>query len=419
MTTSTRAPIASAREDLSGSTTAQSNLVSGLRLGHIGGVAVDVDWSLLIVFALVTGTLGAGLFPTWHPNWSVAHVWLIALAAAVLFFCSVLLHELSHAFVGRAQGASIRRITLFVFGGVAELEDEPRTWRAELWTAIVGPLTSLVLAVIFPLLAGMAVDAPLLDPENPMPSLARLGTVPTLLLWLGQVNFILAVFNLVPGFPLDGGRVLRAILWGVTGNLRAATRWASVVGQIVAWSLIGVGLAMILGASVPVFGAGAISGLWLAFIGWFLNNAALMSYRQLVVRDALRGLPIARLMQTGFDVVAPATSVQTFVDQHLLRSAQRVFPVVEADNLLGVVGLTDVRRIERSEWSTIHVRDIMTPREKLKIAHPSDDALDTLTALGTNDINQLPVIEQEHLCGLIRREDIMKWLALQPPLRPA
>jgi Zn-dependent protease len=193
----------------------------------------------------------------------------------LLFFCSVLTHELSHAFVGRALGASIRRITLFVFGGMAQLEGEPRSWGAELWTAIVGPVTSLVLAVVFSMLAGATSGSSLFDPNNPTAALARLGTLPTLLLWLGQVNFMLGLFNLVPGFPLDGGRVLRAILWGVTGNLQKATRWASFLGQITAWALIGIGLAMVLGAQVPFFGTG-VGGLWLAFIGWFLNNAAMM-----------------------------------------------------------------------------------------------------------------------------------------------
>ena len=392
---------------------AQRHVAPGIRLGRIGGIAVHVDWSLLIVFALVAGMLGAGLFPAWHPEWSTAHVWLTALAAAVLLFASVLVHELSHAFVGRAYGAKVRRITLFVFGGVTEIEGEPRTWRAELWTAIVGPLTSLALAIACSLLAGFTSGGLLVDTEDPVPTMAKLGTLPTLLLWLGQVNFILAVFNLVPGFPLDGGRVLRAILWGLSGNLRVATRWASLVGQVIAWALIGIGVAMVLGARVPFFGSGAVGGLWLAFIGWFLNNAALMSYQQVLLRDVLRGLPISRLMQTSFDAVSPEMPVDRFVEEHLLRSAQRVFPVMEGESLVGVVTLTDVRHVERAKWPSLRVADIMTGRGKLKVAHPDDDALDVLTALGTNNVNQLPVIEQERLRGLIRREDILKWLALE------
>src|SRR5690606_14942480 len=171
-------------------------------------------------FFLVTTMLGSGLFPVWHPEWSVAHSWLTALAAAVLFFSSVLAHELSHALVGRMHGVTIRRITLFVFGGMAELEQEPKQWRAELWMAIVGPLTSLVLGFGCLYLANALAGQIVIDPQNPMAAFAQLGTVATLLFWLGQVNVILAFFTLVPGLPLDGGRVLRALVWGATGNVR-------------------------------------------------------------------------------------------------------------------------------------------------------------------------------------------------------
>jgi Zn-dependent protease/CBS domain-containing protein len=403
-------------EHLVARATAERKFVRGLRLGRISGIPIHVDWSLLIVFALVTGTLGASLFPAWHRDWSAGRAWTTALAAALLFFCSVLVHELSHALVGRAYGARIRRITLFVFGGMAELEAEPGTWRAEFWTAVVGPLTSLTLAVLFLVLMNATSGGITVGPENPVASLEQLGAVPTLLLWLTQVNVILAVFNLVPGFPLDGGRVLRAVLWGLTGNLRLATRWASFSGQVVAWALIGVGFAMIVGVRVPVFGSGLIGGLWLAFVGWFLNNAAVMGYQQLLIQEALHGLPIARLMQTGFDVVSPDMVVQTFVDDHLLRSPQRVFPVVDNGQLVGVVGLTDVRRLERSAWGRARVLEIMTPREKLRVAHPEDDALDTLATLSASDVNQLPVMEGASLCGLVRREDVLKWLALQRPI---
>src|SRR5690606_22553362 len=172
------------------------------------------------------------------------------------------------------HGVTIRRITLFVFGGMAELEQEPKQWRAELWMAIVGPLTSLVLGFGCLYLANALAGQIVIDPQNPMAAFAQLGTVATLLFWLWQVNVVLAFFNLVPGFPLDGGRVLRALVWGATGNVRTATRWASGAGQAFAWLLIGVGITMILGARYPVLGGGAVSGIWLAFIGWFLNNAA-------------------------------------------------------------------------------------------------------------------------------------------------
>ncbi len=214
------------------------HISAGLRLGHIAGIEIAADWSLLIIFWLITFTLAVGLFPGWHPDLSAALSWASALAAAVLFFASVLTHALSHALVGRAHGIVIRRITLFMFGGMAQMENEPSTWRAEFAMAIVGPLASLALGFSFLGLAAI-ISAPLdVDPDKPQEALAALAPLPTLLVWLGPVNIILAIFNLVPGFPLDGGRVLRAILWAVTGNLRLATRRASQAGQGFAWLLM-------------------------------------------------------------------------------------------------------------------------------------------------------------------------------------
>src|SRR5688572_21416840 len=219
----------------------------GFRLGSVSGIELRIDWSLAIIFVLIVSMLGGGLFPAWHPEWSAAHSWATAFAAALLFFASVLVHELSHALTGRAHGIPVKRITLFVFGGMAQLEREPHEWRAELWMAIVGPLTSLVLGIAFLVGAESLMGDVQVDPTQPAALLAQLGTAPTLLLWLGQVNIVLALFNLVPAFPLDGGRVLRAALWGATGDLLKATRWASSLGQAFAWVLIAAGHAMILG----------------------------------------------------------------------------------------------------------------------------------------------------------------------------
>jgi Zn-dependent protease len=248
----------------------------GIRLGSLFGITVQVDWSLLIVFFLIASSLAGGVFPQWHPDWSGLQAWTTAIAAAALFFASVYAHEMSHALVGRVYGIPVHRITLFVFGGVAELEREPDDWRGELWMAIAGPIASILIGIaclgiasLFTSTSVFALDA------------ANLGTASTLLLWLGQVNLVLALFNLVPGFPLDGGRVLRAAVWGATGDLAKATRVAARAGQGFAGLLIGSGFAMMLGLSVPVLGEGYVSGLWTAFIGWFLYNAALQSYRRI------------------------------------------------------------------------------------------------------------------------------------------
>ncbi len=384
----------------------------GFRLGSVSGIELRIDWSLAIIFVLIVSMLGGGLFPAWHPEWSAAHSWATAFASALLFFASVLVHELSHALTGRAHGIPVKRITLFVFGGMAQLEREPHEWRAELWMAIVGPLTSLVLGIAFLVGAESLMGDVQVDPTQPAALLAQLGTAPTLLLWLGQVNIVLALFNLVPAFPLDGGRVLRAALWGATGDLLKATRWASSLGQAFAWLLIAAGLAMILGLRVPLFGTGLVGGLWLAFIGWLLNSATLMGYRQLVLQEAFQDLAVGDLMQKDFVAVSPDLSVAALVEEHLMRSSQRTFPVMDGQRLAGLVSFEDVRKLDRGEWPHTSVRDVMTPIGKLATVAPQDDAFEVLRTLGSREINQLPVVEGRTLRGLLRREDLLKWLAL-------
>jgi Zn-dependent protease len=392
------------------------NMQGGLRLGRIAGIEVTADWSLLIIFLLITLSLGAGVFPAWHPDWSGATAWLTAAAAALAFFVSVFLHELSHALVGRANGIDIRRITLFMFGGVAHMEDEPPSWKSELAMAIVGPITSLVLGVLFLMLARLVAGPFELDPDQPQTALGDLGPLASLLFWLGPVNIILALFNLVPGFPLDGGRVLRALLWGATGDLVAATRRASRAGQGFAWVLMAAGLLMILGLRVPIFGTGFVNGLWIALIGWFLNNAALVSYRQLVIREWLGDLPVARLMLTRLVQVPADLPVQTLVDEYLMHTGQRAFPVEDHGRFVGLVCLRDLPKLPRGDWGTAPVASIMTPAVRLLAVGPDQDAGEALKLLGHNDLNQLPVMRNGQLLGLIRREDILKWLSLNAGL---
>lgn len=382
----------------------------GFRVGHIAGIDIHVDVSLVIVFSLITFSLAKGLFPAWHPDWGPFVTWTTALAAAFSFFVSILIHELSHALVGRAWGIPINAITLFVFGGVAQLEREPHAWRAELWMAIAGPITSLALGMLC-LFLGQMFAGPV-DLDDGERALAALNPIATLLLWLGPVNIILAVFNLVPGFPLDGGRVLRAILWGITDDLLRATQWASKLGQGFAWLLIIVGVSMMLGLRVPLLGGGLVPGMWLAFIGWFLNNAALTSYRQLLVRDALEDVPVSRLMRRDLLAAPPDTRLDVLVDEYLMGGDQRSFPVTDGGDLLGLVCLEDIRRIPRQAWHRISVRDIMTPAGQLSTITTDADAAQALQRLSRDGINQLPVIDNGELKGLIRREDILKWLSL-------
>ncbi len=384
----------------------------GLRIGRVAGVEIRLDWSLLIIFALITLALGWGLFPYWHPDWGPGRILGTALGAALLFLVSVLLHELSHAVVGRRLGVDIRRITLFVFGGMAHMESEPATWRSELAMAIAGPITSLILGVAFIWLAGLLAGPIQLNPQDPVEAMSKLGPLATLLFWLGPINILLGVFNLVPGFPLDGGRVLRAILWGVTGDIVRATRWASGAGQLVAWALIGTGFAMVLGVRVPFFGTGVVGGLWLALIGWFLNNAAIMSYRRQLLEKTLGDLPVRQVMRSDYQTVAPEVTVQELVETRLLRASQRAYPVLDQGGLRGMICLEDVRRLDRSQWSEQRVENVMTPAEGLHTVGPNERATAALDLLVQRGINQLPVVEGGRLVGMVTREDILKWLTL-------
>jgi len=384
----------------------------GLRIARIAGIDIMLDWSLLLIFMLISVSLSAGVFPAWHPEWSAVLSWATGLGAAVMFFASILAHELSHALVGRAQGIEIRRITLFMFGGMAHMSKEPQRWRAELLMAAVGPLTSLVLGILFLALAYMLAGPIEVDLEHPEDVLSTLGPVATLLLWLGPVNIVLALFNLVPGFPLDGGRILRAVLWGMTGDLHQSTRWASDMGRGFALLLVLLGVGMMFGLRVPVFGTGLISGLWLAFIGWFLHNAALMSYRQLLIRESLEDVPVERLMRSGLEEVDPGMRVSELVEDHLMRSDQRAYPVTESGRFSGLVCLQDIRTVKRPDWTHITVEQIMTPADRLSILAPQDDAADAPFRLAQVDVNQLPVVEHGRFMGLLQRDDILKWLVV-------
>lgn len=369
----------------------------------------------MIIFLLVVASLGFGYLPAAHPGWSAATTWATAFIAGVLFFVSVLLHEMSHALVGRAMGIEVRRITLFLFGGLAHMESEPRTPGSELAMTIAGPLTSLGLGFVFTLI-GVTMAGPQfqeLATADPQAAMAAIGPVTSLFLWLGPVNFILGIFNLIPGFPLDGGRVLRAGLWAATGDLRKATRWATGVGRGFGWMLMAIGVLMAFGLYIPFLGGGLIGGLWLVLIGWFLSNAARASYEQLVVRDTLTGVPVTTLMKRDFDSVPGDLPVSRFVEEHVMRTDQRSFPVTSGGpGIDGLVCIEDVRRVPKDRWEMVRVQDIMTPSEELTTLSEEDDANRALETLGKRQVDQLPVLKDGTLVGLIRRKDIIRWLTL-------
>jgi Zn-dependent protease/CBS domain-containing protein len=391
----------------------------GISLGRLFGVEIIADWSLLIIFGLIALNLGGGLIPAWHPTWNPGLVWAVALLAAMLFFVSIALHELAHALVARQHGIPVRRITLFVFGGMAHMEREPPSPRAELWMAAVGPLVSLVIGMAA-ILLGSAISSGAMvryadDPEALMRSL---DPAATLLLWLGPVNVLLGIFNLIPGFPLDGGRVLRAILWWATGSLDRSTRWASTVGRVFAWALMAAGVTMLLGYGVPFLGRGAMQGLWFLLIGWFLNNAARASYQQLLLQNAFEDLTVADVMRRHPQMVAPEIMVDELVRDYFMQSDQQAFPVVGIDGrLLGLVELGQVQAVPRAQWAQTKVREIMTPAEEVDAVAPEQDAIQALRCLAEHE--QIPVVVHGRVAGVLRRQDLMRWLALRTEMAPA
>jgi CBS domain-containing protein len=243
--------------------------------------------------------------------------------------------------------------------------------------------------------------------------LEQLSPLSTLLAWLGCINVVLALFNLIPGFPLDGGRILRSILWALTDSLKRATRWAAGVGHLVAWTMIISGIAMAFGAHIPFFGTGLINGLWLAFIGWFLNGAASQSYRQVIVRDILEDVPVSRVMRSNPPIVSGECSVSSLVHDHVMRTDDHAFPVMKEGQLIGLTTLEDIRSVDRHAWDGTIVREIMTPAERLATVSPDDNTADALQTLARRDVRQLPVMHNGGLVGLLRRRDIVKWLQLQ------
>jgi Zn-dependent protease len=383
----------------------------GFRVGKIFGIEIRVDWSWLLILLLVMWNLSA-TFSEIHREWGATLVWGTSVVAALLFFGSVLAHELAHSLVARARGIPVRDITLFLFGGVSDIQREPASPGVEFIMAIVGPLTSIVLGGLLVLLAGAGVGSVQDAITDPSQAAARLSPLLTLVLWLGSVNVTVGLFNLIPGFPLDGGRVLRSILWAATGNLRRATRWATGVGQAIAWIMIIGGIAMTFGARIPFFGTGLGSGLWLAFIGWFLNSASVQSYQQVVVNDVLEGVAVSRMMRKDPPTCQPACTVGRLVHEHILGTDDQAFPVLDGSRLVGIVTLEDVRRVARDAWDATSVGDVMTPADRLVVVSPEEQASQALEKLAGADVRQLPVVRDGELVGLLRRSDVIKWLQL-------
>lgn len=392
--------------------------LGGLHLGRLFGVEISLDFTLIIVFILVATSLGEGTLPRWHPDWSPGLRWTIAIGAAILFFASILLHELSHALVAKAQGTPVRGITLFMLGGVAQIEKEPSSPGRELAMAIVGPITSIVIGVVCTAIGSQLVPHTETFPHDAASALHGAGPGATLLLWLGPINLILGVFNLIPGFPLDGGRVLRAILWAMTKDAARASRWAAFTGQMFGWLLTALGVLMAFGSTFPIVGGGFVQGIWFVLLGFYLSSAARASVERVWMHGALEGVPVRALMLARFDAVDAALSVEEFVNQHLLGSDQSCFPVTSGGRFAGLVALPEVR-VARGEWHSRDVGSIMTPAERVPAIAPDASAADALDQLAQRNVDQLAVVDRDGvLVGLLRRRDIVQWLSLHGEEKP-
>lgn len=384
----------------------------GIRIGRISGIQIAIDYSWVFIVLLLTWSL-ASWFWLVHPDWGAALAIITALAGALLFFASVLLHELAHSLVAKRFGIPVSNITLFLLGGVSNIEREPASPKAEFLMALVGPLTSIVIGVIL-LLVGSAVVNQRPDAVgDPQLLLTQLSPAETLLMWLGPINVIVGLFNLIPAFPLDGGRLLRSVIWAATRSLHTATRAASAVGQAFGWFFVVLGVAMAFGAYVPFFGRGLIGGMWLAFIGWFLASAAGQTWRLQLAHEMLEGITVSRLMRPVDVVIPPDTSISSLVNDWLLQYEERSYPVVDAGGrLLGVVSVSDVRKAPRDAWDSTPVSRVMTPVDAVVTTSPREDLGRAFDELLRHDTSEIPVVDGDRLVGMLRRFDIARWIEL-------
>lgn len=379
-----------------------------LLLCRLAGIEIRLDISVLIIFALIVFSLGSGVLPQWHPEWSTALLWATATVSGIVFFLSLLAHELSHALMSRRFGIPVPRITLFLFGGMAECEREPDRPLAEFLVAIVGPLMSLFIALTCINLAFWLVgDAEVIATLNAgdIGAMSAFGAGATALLWVGMVNMILAVFNMIPGFPMDGGRVFRAAIWAATGDLLKATRWASNLGRYFGWTLMFMGIFSLLRGE-------GLGGIWWILIGWFISNLAEMSYRQQVIDSELRDRQVSDLMRTHIESVDADIPLDEFVDQYLLRSTQEVWPVLGNNELMGMTSLARVAGLTSEQRMGKTVRDVALPVASVVSLTPEESARDALRQLARAGDEALPVISMGQVVGLLKHSDVIKWMNL-------
>lgn len=365
-----------------------------LRLMRIGGIDIGVHYTWILIFVLISWSLAQGYFPQAYSEWDRVTYWITGIIAALLLFVSVLLHELAHSFVARARGMAVNSITLFIFGGVSNLEEEPEKPKTEFTMSIVGPLTSLALAGIFWGLAQLVQSQ-----QSPLAAM---------LTYLALINAILAAFNLLPGFPLDGGRVLRSILWATTGSLVRATNISATVGRFFGWGIVAFGF-------FQLFAGNFLGGIWLAFIGWFLSSAADASRREIILRKQLGHTLVKEAMNANTRTITPDTTVAELVSNVFQRHHGRAVPVCQDDRVMGIVTVTDVKDLPQEKWKETPIREIMT-HKPLHSVTPEEDLNAALKLITKNDVNQLLVLRDGKCAGLLSRADILGHLQLSQEL---
>ncbi len=364
---------------------------SAINLGKLFGIQLRLHYSWFLIFALLTLALVS-------PDWISGFAWAIGIVTSLLFFASVVAHELAHSLVGRANDIPVTSITLFIFGGMAMMTREASRPKAELKMAAAGPICSAAIGGICFLIWSFGPGMP--------PLVARM------VLWLMVMNFALAVFNLIPGFPLDGGRIFRAVIWRRSGDFRRSTRIATRVGQGVGYFFIsgGIAVAVLSLFGLSPFGLNPFSGLWLAFIGWFLKNAAQTSYRQTEFRETLRRFSVAQVMITGYPVVPPEITLSRLVEEHIFPAGHRLFMVASQDRVEGILTIDRIKSVPRQNWGVTRARDIMCPRDKLRTVQPSESALSALEQMSESNVNQIVVVSGERVIGLVTRDNLTGFL---------
>jgi Zn-dependent protease/predicted transcriptional regulator len=394
-----------------------------VKVGRIAGIEVTADWSLAVVFVLITCCLGAAVFESGHPQWPAPLSWLSAFGVAVLFVASVLFHELAHAVVARRSGVHIRSTTLFVFGGVTDVGLDPASPAAELRMAFAGVTASLTLGLVCFVLAAAGVGALGYGGEqHATRALADLSPGSVVLLWLGWMNVGLCAINLLPGYPLDGGRALYAIVWRVTADHRRATRIACRMGQVLGWTSIVAGVGTSFGVVAPVFEGGLSAGPWLMLMGWFLNRAARAGYSSMLIGDVYRGLAIldalidvtlSKVMRDFPTRLHPKDGLRDLQQCIPAASGQPLLPI-EADGIfLGWVRREDLADFDLAALETVRLCELMVPVACLPSLQPQHTVSDAIALMEQARLDYVPIVEQQRLLGVVSRQDLGKWMCRQ------